>query len=281
MRRSSVHLIPEDQAQGAADRVFAKAKQALGVSFAPEVLRAYAAVPGFLDFMWETVEPVLQERDFLRKSDRLRAQAYTEAFNYLTVPEINADSDATSTIDGFHCAAPRLLLLTSIVLRALEEPIGRAREAEEARLPACPCGAVIPQESRVSTPAREIFENYKAVRSTKLVNCWMLALSPWPEFLRNYWKAIRSLASSAVYDRIVLELRETAFTFAEDIPVEIDLTHERLADVGLTPDAIAEIGRITDIFALEYGPMVLDVEIARIGCERARRIEASAPQAAA
>lgn len=281
MRRSSVHLIPENQAQGVADRVFTKAKQALGISFAPEVLRAYAAVPEFLDLMWEAVEPVVQERDFLHKSDRLRAQAYTEAFNYLTVPEISADSDVTSTIDGFHCAAPRLLLLTSIVLRALEEPIGSAREAEQVTLPACACGAVIPRESQVPATAREIFENYKAVRRTKLVNCWMLALSPWPEFLRTYWKATRSLESSAVYDRIALELRETAFTFAEDIPAEIDLTHERLADLGLTPDAIAEIGRITDIFALEYGPMVLDVEIARIGCERARRVEASAPQAAA
>ena len=281
MRRSSVHLIPENQAQGVADRVFTKAKQALGISFAPEVLRAYAAVPAFLDLMWEAVAPVVQEHDFLRKSDRLRAQAYTEAFNYLTVPEISADSDVTSTIDGFHRAAPRLLLLTSIVLRALEEPIGSAREAGQVTLPASTCGAVIPRESQVPATAREIFENYKAVRRTKLVNCWMLALSPWPEFLHSYWKAIRPLESSVVYDRIVLELRETAFTFAEDIPAEIDLTHERLADIGLTPDAIAEIGRITDVFALEYGPMVLDVEIARIGCERARRVEASAPQAAA
>jgi len=276
-----VHLIPENQASDAADRVFTKAKQALGVSFAPEILRAYATVPGFLDLMWATVGPALQECDFLRKSDRLRAQAYTEAFNYLTVPEIKSDTDISCTIDGFHWAAPRILLLTSIVLRALEEPVGSARPGEDITLPACPSGTVFPRESQVPTAAREIFENYKAVRGTKLVNCWMLALSPWPEFLRDYWNAMKPIGALAVYDRVVLELRETAFSFAEDIPVEIDLTHERLADVGLTPEAIAEIGRITDMFALEYGRTVLDVEIARIGCERARQVEASAPEAAA
>jgi hypothetical protein len=281
MRRSRVHLVQENQASGAVERVFAEAKNTLGLSFIPEVLRAYAGVPAFLDVMWSAVAPALGTRNFLHNSERLRAQAYTEAFNYLNVPEINADSDVAAAIDSFHCAAPRILLLTSIVLRALEEPVGGAQQAEGASLPVCPLGAALPQESQVPAAAHGVLEEYKANRGTALVNCWMLALSRWPEFLRSYWSAIKPLASSAVYDRIVLELRESAFAFAPDVPFEIDLTHERLTEAGIAPDAVAEIGRITNLFALEYGPMVLDVEIARIGCERSPRLEANAPQAAA
>src|SRR5438270_10087601 len=83
MPRSRVTLVPEQGATGVAERVFAEARRALAAPFVPELLRAYATIPSFVEVMWAGVAPALRSSEFVHCADRLRAQAYTVAFNYL------------------------------------------------------------------------------------------------------------------------------------------------------------------------------------------------------
>src|SRR5947209_10343955 len=128
-RSCRLKLTTESQASGDTARVFGEAKQALGMPVVPEVLQAYAAMPDFLRTMWAAAGPALRSSEFLRCAERLRAQAYTETFNYFTaIPQLREQAaEVNSAVELFHCAAPRMLLLTVAVRRALESPVGSPR----------------------------------------------------------------------------------------------------------------------------------------------------------
>lgn len=273
MPRSRVTLVPEQGAAGVAEQVFAEARQALAVPFVPELLRAYAAIPNFLEVMWPAVTPALQTADFIRCAGRLRAQAFTEAFNYLGGVDALApeNDDINEVLRLFHDAAPRILLLTSVVLRALEAPVGSAKPTEDASLPA-PANVTLADSSGWNAVTREIIDEYKTTRGTGIVNCFIQALANHPAFLREYWKVAEPLIASPLHARLALELRETSFAFCDDLPVVVDLTPERLADADITAAQLGEVGRITNLFATEYAAMLLDIEIARIATERAERV---------
>lgn len=246
--------------------MFAAAKRALGMPFVPEVLQAYAATPEFLLAMWNAVAPALRNGEFLRCAERIRAQAYTEVFNYLgAIHNIGVPSpELADAIELFHCAAPRMLLLTITVQRALEAPVGRERETTAVAPPPCHDGVRLPAEHEIPPEARAVLEDFKARRRTPLAPHWLLAIARWPSFLREHWNAIKALDELPIYARLDLELRESAFNFADELPAMIDLTPERLAESDLSHEQIAEAARVTNLFARLYGCMVLDVEIAKI-----------------
>lgn len=282
MGRSRVALVAEQDVTGIPERVFADARQSLGISFVPELLRAYATIPKFLEIMWTTVDPALRSGEFVRCAERLRAQAYTEAFNYLEpIPPLPIEnSEIVAVLQFFNEVSARFLLLASIVLRAMESPVGSAGAGENVA-PQTLAVIQFPNTKDQNAVSREVIEDYKAVRGAAIVNCWMQALARWPDFLHEYWSTLRPLATSPIYARIALELRETAFSLPDELPVVVDLTPERLSDAGVSEHEIAEAGRITNMVAIEYASMVLDVELAAIAHEQAERKISTTPLKAA
>lgn len=271
MGRSRIRLVPEGGAAAEIEQVFGAARQSLGLSFVPELLRAYATMPRFLEVMWPSVAPVLRAAEFVSCADRLRAQAYTEAFNYLTpVSPLDAGDAFTAALSVFRHAAPQLLLLTTLALRAMESAVGRER-------PNGPAPANSAANIRLLGPtewnilARDVIADYKATRGTNIVTCWMQALAADPAMLAEYWQMLKPLIASPMYARIALELREAAFSLPDDLPIVVDLTPERLADSGLSSGEIGEAGRLTNVFANEYAAMVLDVELGCIAAECGER----------
>ena len=83
--------------------------------------------------------------------------------------------------------------------------------------------------------------------------------------------SINAVATLAGYGFLWLEVRETAFSFPDDLPVVVDLTPERLADLGVGSSEVAEAGRLTNLFAVDYAAMLLDIEVARIATERSQQ----------
>lgn len=273
-RAARLKLVPEE-ADGNVAQIFAAAKEATGLPFVPELLRAFGSVPEFWQFAWPQFHSAIRGRQFAHCADRLRAQAYTNSINYFTrIPALDWKQEVTATVDMYHCAAPRLLLLSATLLRAMEAPTGQARQSEPDVPAICPAGAPPLADQEITGSSRAILDDYRHSRGAPLANCWMRSLARWPAALENYWNMLKPLIASPVYQRFELELRESAFALAEEWPSEVDLTPERLTDAGFAHAEIAEAGRVMNLFTLEYSAMLLDVEIARIA------VEHSAPVAA-
>src|SRR5215475_1444949 len=86
-RQRRITLIPESQAQGRVFEIYQEIKAALGVPQVNLLFQAYGAFPAFLELHWQAMRAVLQTTEFFQYADRLRAEAYTRAHNYFTVPD--------------------------------------------------------------------------------------------------------------------------------------------------------------------------------------------------
>jgi alkylhydroperoxidase/carboxymuconolactone decarboxylase family protein YurZ len=58
---ASVQLIPEEEATGTVKEIYEEIKQTLGIDFVPNMYRAMATRPGFLEANWNKVKAVMTE----------------------------------------------------------------------------------------------------------------------------------------------------------------------------------------------------------------------------
>ena len=65
---ASVKLIPEEEAEGRVREIYDEIKSSLGIDFVPNMYRAMAARPGFLEANWNKVKAIMVEPG---KLDRL------------------------------------------------------------------------------------------------------------------------------------------------------------------------------------------------------------------
>jgi alkylhydroperoxidase/carboxymuconolactone decarboxylase family protein YurZ len=65
---ASIELIPEEEATGTVREVYRDIKETLGIDFVPNMYRAMAARPSFLEANWNKVKVVMAEPG---KLDRL------------------------------------------------------------------------------------------------------------------------------------------------------------------------------------------------------------------
>ena len=83
-----LRLVAEDAADEATLQIFSEIRQALGIPVLRVYFPALALYPQFLQLHWKTLRPVVETGEFFACADRLRADAYTRAHNYLRIPDL-------------------------------------------------------------------------------------------------------------------------------------------------------------------------------------------------
>ncbi len=274
-----LRLVTEDAADERTRRIFAEIKQALGLPVLRGFFPALAAYPEFLQLHWKLFKPAVETAEFFACGDRLRAEAYTRAHNYLRIPDLcagleesslsaGARQELTATMDLFHYRDPLLLLLFCAQVEALDGPIGEPLSFTQAAAhPTYAERPVVVEEENASTAVRRRYEEIRRVLNLPYVNAEYEAMARFPDFLNVYWEFLKKLLQSPLYDECQHGIHESAWNLARELPGPLELPLEHLTEAGMRQEDIASVARILELFVKNLSGLVLNVAVSKIALE--------------
>ena len=278
-RSPRLTLAPETPPDGRVAGLFAAIKQALGVPYAGLIVRAYGAYPDFLELFWNSVASATADAQFFVLADRLRASAYTRVYSYFQIPDFcahaeemrlsaGARQELTSTVELLYYHTPLQLLLSAAALQAFDRPVGRASQSPKpADHPVFAVRPVLVEESTATPRVKKIYDEIKRALGAPVLNTDFRAFARFPDFLEDYWTALRPLTESALYSESQFGVQDAALLLARDLPVQLSLSKDRLEKAGLDDDDVAAIVRATEICTKMLSFAMLNQAIAKIGFE--------------
>jgi hypothetical protein len=274
-----LRVVSDDAADDDTRQILSEIKQALGVPVLRVFFPALAVYPQFLQLHWKLMKPVVESREFFACADRLRADAYTRAHNYLRIPDLcarleesrfsaGARQELTGTMELFHYRNPLLLLLFCAQMQALDGPVGEPRQPTPG--PAHPvfreCPVLVEEENAPSA-VRHRYEEIRRLLELPYVNAEYEAMARFPEFLNVYWDLIKSMLQSPLYRECQYGMGDTAWNLARELPGPIELSLEQLTEAGMKQEEIASVARILELFVKNLSGLLMSVAIAKIALE--------------
>jgi hypothetical protein len=279
-RRGKLKLVREREADGRTREIFAELKQLLGIPFTPVVYQALAAYPKFLELHWRAFAPLLATEQFFQLGARLRGEAYTRMHNYFQIGDLcepltemsfseGAKHQLGDVIELFNYANPLLLVIVSAQLFALEQPFGQSKEGQVGRAehPHFLDRPVLIEEESAPVPVKRIYQEMKRALNLPVVNTDYRAFARWPDFLREYWDALRPIVQAPSYREQQRALCESSESMAKELEVPMDLSLEKIQQTGMADKEIESVLRTTQTFQNILSGLVLNVAAAKIGFE--------------
>ena len=287
-----LRMIPEEDADSGTRQIFAEIKQALGLPVLRIFFPALAVYPQFLQLHWKMSRPLMQTSEFFACADRLRADAYTRAHNYLRIPDLCSSmgnsglgaggcQELVSGLDLFHYANPLLLLLFAAQMQALEGPVGEAtKSSSPASHPTFVETPLFVAEESAPPEVRHRYEEIRRVLELPFINAEYEAMARFPDFLNRYWELLRGLQQSPVYQESQYGIREAAWNLARELPGPLELSVDQLLEAGMKQEEIASLARILDLFVKNLTGLTMNVAIAKIAVERGNIVARREPTTA-
>jgi hypothetical protein len=279
-KRGRLKLVREREAEGRTREIFDELKQALGIPFTPVVYQALAAYPSFLDLHWQEFAPVLATEQFFQLGERLRGEAYTRMHNYFQIGDLcepltemsfseGAKHQLGEVIDLFNYVNPLLLVIVSAQLLAFEQPIGQKKNGQIGRVehPHFIDRPLLIEEETAPVPVKRIYQEIKRALNLPVVNTDYRAFARWPDFLREYWKALRPIVQAPSYREQQRALCESSEAMVKELEVPIDFSVDKMQQSGFADREIESILRTTQTFQNVLSSLVLNVAAAKIGFE--------------
>lgn len=276
-------VVREEQAEGRTAEIFREIKQALGVPHVNVIFQAYAVYPEFLERFWQAARPIVQTREFFALADRIGAEAYTSMHNYFVIPSLREDiadralnpEDQRELIEAaelFHYNNPPLLLLAAAQLQAFETRVGRPeRSTHPADHPVFSQKPALVEEEQAPAAVRRIYEDIRRAFGLPMVNTDYRAFARWPQFLEAYWRVLKNIVQSPIYQESEQGIRESAWNLARELPGTLELSASRLIDEGMSDDQVSDVFRITELFVRALSGLALNIAVAKIGLEGGTR----------
>src|SRR5207248_929146 len=110
-----------------------------------------------------------------------------------------------------------------------------------------------------------IFEEMRRALNLPVVNTDYRAFARWPDFLREYWKALRPIAQAPSYREQQRALCESSESMVREWTVPYDFTVDKMHEAGFHDKEVEAIVRTTLIFQNVLSGLVLNVAAAKIG----------------
>jgi hypothetical protein len=269
-------LVTEATASGRTLDIFHEIKQALGIPFVSLAFEVYAAFPVFFNLHWQTMRSMAATHEFFNLAQRLRADIYTRAFNYLSVPDFRPSSpdetarqELSSAIELFHYADSLTLLLVTAQFQSFEAPVGQVEKSAErpAEHPVFSDAPAAIAESCAPAATRRTLDELKRASGLPSVSYEDRVLARWPEFLNAYLSVLKPLLQSPLYEGCSNAVRDTAFALTREFPQPVDLSLVHLAEAGISDDDLASLARITEMLVDALSTRLLNLSVAKIGLE--------------
>jgi hypothetical protein len=244
MRLSKPKPIAESDAKGEIERVYHEIMQVLRVSGINLNFRTWAGYGQFLPVMWDAIRANLDTRIFEDAADQVRAEAVRMAAQLgrvdvgsrLSLGE-SQSYQIEKALDLYHYINPKLLVLTSAVRLALvgQQFRGAAQidfDLIERGVPA----HMYPMELVSDKPDDELvkntFKDIKRTLSLPSINSDYRTLALWPDYLATGWSGLKPIIQRDEYRQATEELRATAGKLALTLPYAIDISMEKIKEIG-------------------------------------------------
>lgn len=276
-RGQRLKLVSETDAPSPARAILREVRDSLGVPVAPMLYQAYAAFPQFLELHWQAFRPAMQSRQFFLLGSRLAAESYTRAHNYFEIrglprPAANGQATAllpvTQVLDYYQYLDPLLLLIAAAQMQAFEGPVGQpAHDAEPAGHPEFRVAPSLLGDELASPDLQRSWNERKRQCELAFIPDEHRALANFPSFYAHYWTALKALLQSPVYADCQYRLADSALDMASELPARVETELAQLLDAGLTDEQATSLTRINQAFVEALTGLVLDITVARIGCE--------------
>ncbi len=268
-----LRVVTEGEALGPTRALYAEIKRALGTPALSVFYPALGAYPQFLRLHWDLMRPVVSSGQFFACAERLRADAYTRAHNYLRILDLGSclsDGDLgqlRDAIEIFNHKDSLLLLLFCLQIQAMEGPAGKPVRSSPPPHLSFPDPPALVEEAAAPAAIRHTYEEIRRVLELPCVNAEYRAMARYPEYLRAYWTLLKALLQSPLYQECFYGIREAAWNLARELPGPIELPIEQLLDAGLQEEEIASVARILELFVRNLSGLVMNVAIAKISLE--------------
>ncbi len=271
--------VRESEATGGVRDIYEESKRDLGLPYVDSVFQVFAAYPRFLKLQWTTFKPVVETGEFFEIVERLRADAYTRAHNYLKIQNIadriaklslshTDQQEINKVIDISLYGRPLLLLMMAAQLQAFEMEVGqRNSDNTAAHHPVFREAPALVEEGQAAPEVRHVFEELKRNLEMPFVPGEYRALARWPGFLHVYWQIMKDAVASPVYEGCHNALKESAFALARNLPGPIRLAIPDLIEAGMNDSDVTSVVRITELFVNSLSASVLNIAVAKIGME--------------
>lgn len=245
MRIGKPKPVPEYEAKGNIERVYHEIRQVLRVSGVNLNFRTWAGYGQFLPVMWDAIRANLETRIFEDAADQVRAEAVglagrlgrLDIRSRLSLGE-SQSYQVLKALDLYHYINPKLLVLTSAVRLALVGQGIRDAAAQmdveliERGVPA----HMYPMEMVSDKPDDELvkktFKDIRRTLSLPSINSDYRTLALWPDYLVAAWSSLKPIIQRGGYRQASDELRETARKLALRLPYAIDLSMEKIKEIG-------------------------------------------------
>jgi hypothetical protein len=273
-------LVAEADAPPRTREIFAEVRDALGVPAVPLLYQAYAVYPAFLDAHWQAFAPALRSRQFFQMGARLAAESYTRAHNYFAIRDLGsralpqlqsatlANLPLSGVLDYYQYLDPLLLIVTAAQMQAFEGPAGGEDGSVEP--PTHPTFFTAPsvlQDREVSPTVLRAWEERRRLVEVAFVSDEHRALAAWPTFYQEYWRALRELVQSPLYNDCQYRISESAWTLTSELPVRVETSVPSLLEAGLSEEEVSSVVHINETLVHSLSGLVLDITFARIACE--------------
>jgi hypothetical protein len=275
-RGNRLRLVSEREAPPVTRVIFDEVRHSLGLPIVPTLYQAYAAFPGFLSAHWEAFRPVLQSRQFFILGARLAAESYTRAHSYFDIPsltmcdvrsEVSAKLPIAQVLDYYQYLDPLLLLISSAQMQALEGTVGQEGSPEPANHPEFPVAPCFLHEEQATAALHRIWDERRRVLEVAFVSDEHRALACWPDLYCDYWRSLKSLLQSPLYADCQYRIGQSAWDMARELPVRVETGVTQLLEAGMESEELSSLARINEAFMQAMTGLVLDVTVARIGCD--------------
>jgi halocarboxylic acid dehydrogenase DehI len=202
-KRQKLRLVPEAEADSEILGIYGEIRQALGLPYVNPMFKALAAYPSYFRIFWKALRSDLETREFFSLSQRLGAEAYTRVHNYLNVPNLGrkvremqfspgAQEELRDVIDLYLYNNSVLLLIAAAQMQGIENPSASPRPASTpAEHPSHPQRPILVDEGNAPPETRRIYEDIKKTMGTPILNTSYINFGRWPDFLREYWAALK------------------------------------------------------------------------------------------
>lgn len=248
----------------AIEAIFEDAKDALGVPWVPEEIRALAAFPNYLELAWPQLRPNLDQAGFAFSAAFIADRALDFA-RFFYEPTYTPDEIASAvgadrsilrqTLRALHYGAPQVMLIAGALLEALkfEQAGGKGRAGDrdtglgERMMRRAP--VVVVEEYESAGDVEDVYRSIRSVTTLPYVPIEFRAIARWPAYLRMAWDDLEHVITHPEYRlrRRSLSYYSAGGTHYFTHPVR--LGRNALRDAGMSHGDIDELKGTLEVFA--------------------------------
>ena len=239
-------------------RVYGDVRASFDIPWVPSVIKLTAAVPPYLNTMWDDLGPVVRSKEFQTATRALeeftRSLAVSDGWHFSSQDRLLAAQKFSvgdieqlgGMISVFARSIPKLVLFSRLMQRGYSGgQKGKISQGKQASALARMITLNVPNEKEAGLRTWLLYSDIKKTLNTKTVGSMFRIISPYPGYLASVWTDSKKLLKQPNFIRAKDEVARRSLGLIDGLPVR---DHRKLAK-NLTPDQWRDVEEMVDNFA--------------------------------